>query len=419
MGWFNDFSDELQRENQGLKIYQTRVFWEALSVVVLTIRGMAECYEYFPMTIMQPIQNWGIQMSETLEPYFRWIPGPEGVTSDIFALWFTAFMYQVPVIFGFVMLNYILVTIFNRERPSFWKVVMATGIAMIPYKTWWYSASGEAVWVITPQIIHLGFPGDKSLVPPVQTIEAYWRTYIMTGLIFFMWSIALMYGLHRYLFKLKRWQGYLLNLPWIFYCTYVISGIWGSDPRFTVMEITGYMAAIVIVVWALLIGGKKILESMGKQRFVDTFGGKIAGWACVIVAAFYYEFNFRQRDKINIENELMILGGHYESVGQTIDRMEALQEEGKIIITKNTKLVDPIYQKYLAETKEKKWTYADIVRSMIEEEFKKKKHIKLTAEEAQTLIKWDEKKWLPFEDMDPEIVRLIRFIAAAEEGGAA
>ncbi|MCX8043695.1 MAG: hypothetical protein N3B18_06155 [Desulfobacterota bacterium] len=419
MGWFSDFHDELQKENQGLKIYQTRVFWEALSVVVLTIRGMAECFEYFPMTIMQPVQSWGIHMSERLEPYFRWVPGPEGVTSDIFSLWVTAFMYQVPVILGFILLNYVLITIFKRERPSFWKVVMATGIAMIPYKTWWYSASGEAVWVITPQIIHLGFPGDKSLVPPVQTIEAYWRTYIMTGLIFFMWSMALMYGLNRYLFHLKRWQGYLLNLPWVFYCTYVISGIWGSNPRFTTTQITGYVVVMVVVAWAILIGGKTILEAMGKQRFVDTYGGKIAGWVCVIIAACYFEFTFRQGDKINIENELMIQGGHYESIGKTIDRMEALEQEGKIVITSNAKMVDPIYQKNLALTKEKQWTYADIIRTMIEEEYKKKKHLKLTPEEARTLIRWDEKNWLPFHRMDPEIGKLIRCIAAAGEGGAA
>jgi hypothetical protein len=176
---------------------------------------------------------------------------------------------------------------------------------------------------------------------------------------------------------------------------------------------------MVIIAWVILVGGKKMLEGMGKQRFVDTYGGKIAGWTCLILAAFYYEFNFRQKDKVNIENELMVLGGHYEAVGKTIDSMEVLQEEGKIDITKNVKLVDKIFQKHLAETPEKKWTYADVVRGMIVEEFEKKKHLQISREEAQTLIKWHEKKWLPFDSMDPEIGRLIRFIATSEEGGAA
>jgi hypothetical protein len=419
MGWFSDFNDEIQKENQGLKIYQTRVFWEALSVVVLAVRGLAECLEYFPMTVMQPVQRWGIELSAAWAPYFRWIPGPVGVTDEILARWAFGWVYQVPVFLAFILINYILITIFLRQRPRFLKVVLVVGIALIPYKTWWYSASGEAVWVITPQIIHLGFPGQSWVVPPVQTIEAYWRTYIMTGIIFFMWSIALMYGLNRYMFKLKRWQGYLLNLPWVFYCTYVISGIWGKNVMFSISAITGYMSLMVIIAWVILVGGKKMLEGMGKQRFVDTYGGKIAGWTCLILAAFYYEFNFRQKDKVNIENELMVLGGHYEAVGKTIDSMEVLQQEGKIDITKNVKLVDKIFQKHLAETPEKKWTYADVVRGMIVEEFEKKKHLQISREEAQTLIKWHEKKWLPFDSMDPEIGRLIRFIATSEEGGAA
>ena len=59
MGWFDDFHDEVTRENEGLKIHQTRVFLEALSVILLSIRGIAECLEYFPMRVMQPIQRWG------------------------------------------------------------------------------------------------------------------------------------------------------------------------------------------------------------------------------------------------------------------------------------------------------------------------------------------------------------------------
>lgn len=419
MGWFSDFNDEIQKENQGLRIYQTRVFWEALSVVVLAVRGLAECLEYFPMTVMQPVQKWGLELSAAWTPYFRWVPGVQGVTDAVLARWAFGWVYQLPVILGFILINYILITIFTRQRPSFLKVAMAVGIAIIPYKTWWYSASGEAVWVITPQIIHLGMPGASYLVPPVQTIEAFWRTYIMTGIIFFMWSIALMYGLHRYLFNIKRWQGYLLNLPWVFYCTYVISGIWGKNVMFSISTITGSMSVMVIIAWAILVGGKKLLEGMGKQRFVDTYGGKIAGWTCILLASCYYEFNFRQKDKINIENELMILGGHYEPVGLTVARMQALQEDGKIIINKNVKIADEGFQEKLAKTPEKKWTYADVVRSMLVEEFEKKKYLKLTKEEAQTLTKWDEKKWLPFDSMDPEIGRLIRFIAQSKEGGAA
>jgi hypothetical protein len=361
MGWFDDFHDEVTRENEGLKVHQTRVFLEALSVILLSIRGLAECLEYFPMTVVQPIQRWGMEWTEAVAPHLRWIPGIQGVTDEIFARWFFGILYQVPVLIGFTLFFYVILRILGK-KPSFLLLLMVVGIAAIPYKTWWYSASGEATWVITPQRIFLGFPGEMRIVPPIQEIEAYWRTYIFTGLFFFMWSVGLMYGLLTRQFGLSRWQGYLINFPWIVYLTYCLSGIWKpNNPDYNFWSVSFEMAMIAVCLYFAAIGGRWLFIKMGLQGHVARQGNK---WACTLAfigCLIYYGYGTGLADKKTIETELLAMGGHFKSTDKTVSELVRLDREGLIKIDKQLTALR-------GGEVQVKITYDDTIRSLVKVE---------------------------------------------------
>jgi len=224
VAWLDNLYKEIKQENEGIPLHKTKSFLEMLTIAVLAVRAFAECLEIFTDSISAPLSAWGISFIHRVAPYLQWMPGLAEVTPTMYAAWIYSLLMHL-IIYGVCTFISVLLLRAMGKKVDWNFLVILIFVAFIPGCNWWFTSSGEAIWVILPQKLYISFDWAKQAVCfPIEKVESFFETYIFFGLIFLIWSIILTFGLIKRFYQLTWLQALLVSLPWLLFYFYIMSG---------------------------------------------------------------------------------------------------------------------------------------------------------------------------------------------------
>jgi hypothetical protein len=252
-------------------LYKNLPFVEAVAVMLIISRAIAESVEIFPYSVSKMVVNLANDWAYAIAPFvdnaygylgYPFSPDvalihkmpPENpiypLSVWMISLWSFSILYTFSYWFSFTSVTYGIGKAFGR-KVSFIKLLTWTGIAHIPMINWWFYVGCEMLYEIVRQEMYLGLsppyylstvetrvPTPLGSLPNFVPIEGFWFGYGI-GVAFLLLAIMLIYGLVKHELKLDPLRTLIAILPWIVYFAFLLAGSLNID------EITGVLNAYV------------------------------------------------------------------------------------------------------------------------------------------------------------------------------
>lgn len=258
------YFDRIYREAQHefVKPYRWNLpLIEAITVMVIISRAVAESIEIFPYSVSRPLveaaNRWAYTVAPIIDRFYGALGYPfspdvalmhrlpaENPTYPLsvwmISLWSFSVIYTFAYWIGFTALTYIIGRIVGG-RGTFLRLLALTGIAHIAMINWWFYVGCEMMYEIVRQKIYLSAipPYYESAVetkvttpwgtlPNFVPIEGFWIGYGF-GVAFMILTIALIYGLTKRELRLGVLRTILAITPWIVYLALLVAGSMNID----------------------------------------------------------------------------------------------------------------------------------------------------------------------------------------------
>ena len=265
MKYLNRIYEEGNREFSS-PIYRNLPFIEAVAIMVIISRAMAESVEIFPYSVSKAIvslaNNWALTVAPIVDRiygFLGYVFSPEVALIHkmppenpiypfsvwMISLWSFSLAYTFSYWFSFTSITYAIGRFFGR-KGSFLKLLTWTGIAHIPMINWWFYNGCEMLYEIVRQKIYFAsmtavetsVPTPLGSLPNFVPIEGFWFGYGI-GVAFLMLTIVLLYGFVKRELNLTPSKALVAIIPWIAYLLFLLVGSMNID------EITGVLNAYV------------------------------------------------------------------------------------------------------------------------------------------------------------------------------
>ncbi|MBO8182355.1 MAG: hypothetical protein H0Z28_06130 [Archaeoglobus sp.] len=279
MKYLNRIYDEADREF--LKpLYRNLPFIEAVAVMLIISRAMAESIEIFPYSVSKAIVSLADKWAYAIAPlvdkiygFFGYAFSPDVALMHrmpaenpiyplpvwMISLWSFSVAYTLFYWFSLTSITYGIGRLFGRNginegsgrSGSFVRLLTWTGIAHIPMINWWFYVGCEMLYEIVRQEMYLGLtppytvsavetsvPTPLGSLPNFVPVEGFWFGYGI-GVAFLMLTILLIYGFVKRELGLDPLRTLIAILPWIAYFGFLLVG------SLNVNEITGVLNAYV------------------------------------------------------------------------------------------------------------------------------------------------------------------------------
>jgi len=253
--YFNRIFEEASEEFEKGKL-NSLPFIEALAVMIIVSRGMAEAIEIFPYSISKFLvnlaYNWSLYTTPFIDRVYKsigYLFAPDvsliphfppnnpkyPLCSWMISLWLFSILYTFSYWFILTGVSYLLCRTL-RGKGSYFKLLVMIGLAHIPMINWWFYTGCEMLYEIVQQHVYLSItpPYYKSAVkiyiptplgnlPSYLPIEGFWA-----GFGFGVYSMILTIGLIIVFIKrsmnINYKQSFLASLPWLIYLILILIG---------------------------------------------------------------------------------------------------------------------------------------------------------------------------------------------------
>ncbi len=258
-------------------LYRNLPFIEAVAVMLIISRAMAESVEIFPYSVSKIIVNLANKWAYTVAPLVDRIYGFFGYAFSpdvalihkmpaenpiyplsvwMISLWSFSIAYTLLYWLSFTSITYGIGKVFDRNggnggNGSFVRLLTWTGIAHIPMINWWFYVGCEMLYEIVRQemylslnppyyvsVVETSIPTPLGSLPNFVPIEGFWFGYGI-GVAFLMLAILLIYGFVKRELRLDPLKTLIAILPWLIYLGFLLFGSLNID------EITGVLNAYV------------------------------------------------------------------------------------------------------------------------------------------------------------------------------
>ncbi|GEM_PF-5144193 len=241
---YREFDKEFEKP-----YYKNLPLIEAVIVMIITSRAIAEGIEIFPYSINKFLVDLAVSWSYIIAPIideayrsvgYLFCPDvalihklpEENPTYPLCVwmptLWLFTIIYTFTYWLIFTAITYGIGKVLGG-KGTFLRLLACTGIAHIPLINWWFYVGCEMMYEIVQQEIYLSLlppyyasvaktkiPTPWGWLPNLIPIEGFWFGYA-TGIAFMILTIALMYGLVKRELKLNTLRT-LMSIPhWIVY----------------------------------------------------------------------------------------------------------------------------------------------------------------------------------------------------------
>ena len=236
----------------GKPYYRNLPFIEALAIMIIVGRGMAESIEIFPYSVNRLLVSMANRWAYSTAPLIDEIYGRLGYifSPDValmhklpsenplyplpvwmISLWSFTICYTLAYWLLFTSVTYLLGRLIGG-RGSFIRLLTWLGISHIGMINWWFYAGCEMLYELVEQEIYLNpippytpiktrIPTPWGALPTFLPVEGFWAGYGMAVASMIL-TLGLIYGFTKRELKLTPSKTILTIIPWILFLSIVV-----------------------------------------------------------------------------------------------------------------------------------------------------------------------------------------------------
>lgn len=232
--------------------YRNLPLIEALAIMIIVSRGMAESIEIFPYSVNKLLVFMANQWAYSIAPFIDKIYGCLGYIFSpsvalmhklpaenplyplpvwMISLWSFTICYTFAYWLIFTSITYFLGKLLGG-RGSFTRLLTWLGISHIGMINWWFYAGCEMLYELVEQEIYLSplppytpvktrLPTPLGFLPTFLPVEGFWTGYGMATASMLL-TLGLIYGFMKRELELTPMKTILAIIPWILFLSLVV-----------------------------------------------------------------------------------------------------------------------------------------------------------------------------------------------------